>query len=778
MVTPVKYDNRIRIQDLEEISSFDISYTYIDTSDTSQDKSLKTSIGSFAGPAKNEFINNACVRRYWTKTNELKPTDLHLFSAYAQDNTDHEKEVYFEEFPIVDAEPPLTNNEISTTQLLTKANIDDFESYLTKKHLTSYSCIPAYNWENETDYTQITSFIDLLRTLENDSRATYKFEYTTLSPDKVNVQRVTNVVPLNKLKYKNSSEITGIVHYSVAGIVAVKSDIEDQRSGTIYLEAREAGNPDADWQTIDSAVFKFIPNKPKERQYTPGTYVTLSGYLSTEFETRLKLNLKSHGYSMNLYEVRDSNYALTNHYVNTFIGFAHIPNVTSTSTNKVYFSNINYQSYLYQGKGVLLKSFSLPSGKTTMTYKVKNLLSDNDKFSIPSTTKLEISSHGMIRDDNHNPKNFVINGVRTTPTGEIYGFDSNIKVEAGMTIYPSYASGVVEAIRPRSPNLISIKGYPSAFTLENSGILENIDYSELSVLSNLSWNPETEIEGEISAELSATYDTINTKKIKGRVDTKEKHGISELSFDGTYSAADYATDKPRRQYHGKEYPFNFGTYLKNRTVEGSLITCSMHIWPSTWGSGHGNESFGRVIDGLGRIVEKGTLHTKNVSKDFTKGLCTGSRWNYRAYSSDIEFTQPTSCRSFSLWAFADTAKDDGRKETWFSVNANKILIKFHEKTTETKKIGPSEISYGKYVKYLGLLGEKANCVIGKNYVTPSEITELSVITCEHSSEISDLLMNSDFNNVSVQKLNYTKSKTMGLEYTTLTVKPYPQNLVL
>lgn len=763
----VQYKNKIRIQDLTEITDFDISVTKIDTTSisTSGKQTLRTEISSFA--RQNEILNAAAARRYRTEENNLQATDLHLFSKYAQDNTSHEKDVYFETFPIIESDPLLTNNEISANQLLTKFNIEDFESYLSNKNLNSYSCIPSYNWENEIEYEPITSFVDLLKTTKNDSRATYKFEYTTLKPNKNNVERTTNIVPLNQFKYKNGSIITAMVHYSVAGFVAVKSDLDDQRSGTIYLEARDARNKNDEWRTIDSAVFKFIPNGiPKnDPKYSPGTYVTLNGYLSTEFETRLKLNLKSHGYSMNLYEDRDISNALTNHYVNTFIGFVHIPDAIANQPNQIYFSNINYYSYLKDGKGVLFKSRNINNVIYVKT--VNELLK---LFNInPANTFLEISSTKMVRiiSGSHKPdKNFIINGIRTSPIGKVYKigetFETPLKLEAGMTIYPSYASGEIEAVRPASITK-SFTGYPELYTIKKSNILNSFDYSELTVLPKLKWNSQTEIYGNISAELLATNN--------GGTQHVEE---TTLSFNRTYSAADYATDDPRRQYVGKSYVFDFSKYLKNRTIKpNTLITCSMDIWPRTWGRGDGNESYGRVYDGTGKIINRRTLETKNITRAFTFGLCTGSKWNYSAQSSNITFTQPSNYTHFTLYAAADTAKDDGRDETWFGVYAKNIEISFKEIVD-----GPSQedANYGSYRGELSSINNK--CIMSHTIVTPNRIKNVT-ITPKPVSNISGLTDTTKFNDITASMINFTTSKYgMGSEYTTLTVKPYPQNLVL
>ena len=801
MAIRVQYNDKIRIQDLTELSTLQIpDNTYlIDTSDVSTatpsdvSTTFKASLEDFGG--QNDIINKACAKRYWTETNNLQHTDLRLFSAYAQDNTDHEKKVIFETHPIVDANPPLKNSEISTTQLLTKFDVEDFQSYLTKKHLNAYSCIPAYNWENEYNidhmsgtkiprYDDISSFNDLLKKVKHDSRATYKFEYTTLSPEKNNVERTTNIVPLNQFKY-NDTDITAIVHYSVAGFVAVKSDLDDQRSGTIYLEARPAGNSKAEWQTIDSAVFKFIKNKePKDNpKYSPGTYVTLSGFLSTEFETRLKLNLKSHGYSMNLYELRDKNQALTNHYVNTFIGFVHIPDAISNPTNFIYFTNINYQSYFYKGQGLHSYSYQLGQNETIKTFDTVSELLEAFKTDL-SNSALEISSSEM-----QNPKKFKINGLRLTPTGEIFKLTDPITVEAGTTVYPSYTSGTVEAVKPAAQR-IAIKNYPIAHTFARSNLLNKINYSKLKVLKNNSWNEETEIYGKISSEISATNDTRGLRRITGRTEHQEEERIGTLSFGGTViSVADYATESPRRQYHGASYTFDFSRYLANvRLIPGTQITCSMYIWPDKWGKGSGNESYGRVYTGGGSVVNSATLSTKNMSATFTKYLCQGSRWNYSGGGTTISFTQPVSQKSFTIASYADTGSDDGRRETWFGVYANNITIQYKYIYVRDVVIPPYDVPTGEIMYYGAYISGKADCRITKNdytYAYPSSFN--NVVLYHNGSQyypqqqggitISGLTNDTYFQNITATNLNYVPVSNAPT-YTELTVFPYPQNLVL
>ena len=302
------YKDRIKIDELSAVSFVDKEKDYIETSITSESNktSYKFKIKNFSS-INGKLINDSAKIRYNTD-------NLELFLNYNQQSTDS-RPVVFEHYPFVDN----TESNVSsyTNELLTRKNLTNFETYYSKTSWNPKYGILAYNWENEyttngttnPSTTLITNFKNFITKSENCARATYKFPYNS---------NVTDPISLSGFGENL------VVFYTVAGIVSVKSTIKDQKSGTIYLEARE--NSEKEWITIDSAVFKFANDSN-----SPGTYITLNGYLSTNFETRLRLNLHPQGYSMNLSEFRQSKYALTNHYVNTFVGFGYCPNYAMTS---------------------------------------------------------------------------------------------------------------------------------------------------------------------------------------------------------------------------------------------------------------------------------------------------------------------------------------------------------------------------------------------------------------------------------------------------------------
>lgn len=312
----VRFSNRVRIDELSAVSAVNPTTDYINISDTEVSVSKKFQISNFS--SNNDAVNNAAVDRYSTPSNDLNIHDLTLFSSeneYKQ-SLDSDKETYFEKHPIVDY-----HTDVSVLQeqsLITKTNLNEFEHYLSTRDRFPCMAIPAYNWENEEDKLNklfvTTDISDFIPTTANESRATYKIPYNS---------HVSNIVKLNSFRKEGAQNtLKGTAYYSVAGVVSVKSILPDQRSGTIYLEARPEGSS-TDWHTVDSAVFKFVDNT--EVSSSPGTYVVLNGYLTTDFETRLRLNLDPQGYSMNLHDYRLTEDALVTNHVNTFIGFAYFP---------------------------------------------------------------------------------------------------------------------------------------------------------------------------------------------------------------------------------------------------------------------------------------------------------------------------------------------------------------------------------------------------------------------------------------------------------------------
>jgi hypothetical protein len=223
------------------------------------------------------LLDEAAAKRYHTKTNDLSARDLRLFSDYDQQG---DKDTYFNDHPYVVNDIDI--NSLDYSQLLTKNNLEQAEKYFVNRFLNSKSKLNTFNWE--TDNNQLTQEVsglnELLELDKWDSQATYKFEWG-------NDERTTNVVDLN---------ISASYYYTVIGIVSVKSILPDQKSGTIYLEAKAKEEDDIDdnWIVVDSAVFKFDQDNKNS-----GTYVTLSGYMSPGYVTRLRLNLHPNAYSMN-----------------------------------------------------------------------------------------------------------------------------------------------------------------------------------------------------------------------------------------------------------------------------------------------------------------------------------------------------------------------------------------------------------------------------------------------------------------------------------------------
>lgn len=305
----VDFARKTYIPDFPELSSI--------TNDISMDVSYATSEGSTISSQKfcvrhfsdiSNLLTNAAANRYYTEENELSAYDLNFFNGkedFTQDDQS-KKEAYFELYPIVEEEHDVST--LVSNQLLTKNNIEEFESYMAGLGASNAKLyIPVYNPENESpDAAYIDQLSAFIPTTKNEARATYKFEYNS---------RESNEIDLSKITPGSNK----IVYYSVFGLVSIKSIIPDQKSGTIYLEARD--KDDNEWRTIDSVVFKFT-----NESNSPGTYVSLSGYLSSNFKTRLKLNLHPQAYSMNIGTYRFFNDAFVNKYVNTFVGFAYYPN--------------------------------------------------------------------------------------------------------------------------------------------------------------------------------------------------------------------------------------------------------------------------------------------------------------------------------------------------------------------------------------------------------------------------------------------------------------------
>lgn len=808
----VKYENRIRIQDLELVSAISEAELsadkyYVETSIPDSNKSAKYSIRNVLSnrdknPSTSAFYSSlahAAQKRYWTQLNQLTSEDLYLFIDWKQAGT---KNIYFENHPIVDN--PTNNNMLQDSQLLTKANIEEFESYLSNKKLIQYACLPAFNWENEwsklnkdnvdesiqdtiSGKPETSNYVDFKSFLSDDkyeAKATYKFLYTNSKPNERNPERVTNIIPLNNL-VAEGSVISGVVHFSVAGFVSVKTDLPNQESGTIYLEARRANKntigTDNQWQTIDSAVFKF--HNSNDTKKSPGTFVTLTGYLTTEFETRLKLNLKSQGYSMNIFEYRDETLSPVTHYVNTFVGFVHVPNIKSTPPNSLYFSNINYQPYLKDNIGLVNVSKNLSNGElgtnTTPVRDVINLFCNAHPSKANDIRTLNIDANEMM--GVKNTQKFEINGLRLSPTGKIYFKNESIPVHPGMTVYPSYTSGVVYAKKPYTISIIE-KNYPAVYQF-NKGyyVLNDISFTQLSVLKDIQWPKETPIYSRVTSESFLKYDNYKEWQTGGTYITSATDPGS-IPIPGTFSISSYATDKPRRQYHQEAYRIDFSTELQGLDLVGD-ITCTFTAWPSTWGSGHGNESYGRIYAGDGTtLCNPHYFSTKNMSAWMTWGLCTGSRWSCPASVITGKIIQPNSYKSIIIKASADTAKDDGSKKTCFGVFLSNLMVSYNY-NHDIEKSNIVEHHSGGIYYYYGQSTAKLENQIANNCVYPSNISSTSITNpgsipppYSHFDPLPKFINDSTiFNDISAT-INY-KDADLNPTWTELSVYPVPQNYI-
>lgn len=786
----VQYNDKTRIQDLDLCTSIDNGFNIeVSTKDSNLKYTKKYNINSNLKGTNQDAENNlskAVTKRYKTNDNDLISNDLQLFVSYEQSDSSL-KELYFENHPIVDNLN--TNNMLSNDQLITKSNVNEFEAYLSNKNLLQYSCIPVFNWENEwpklnkdnineciqdtisgkPTFTVIeTDFKNFLTNNENVARATYKFLYTTTSSNKRNLERITNIVPLNNFNTTGASPISGVVHLSIAGVVSVKTDLPNQNSGTIYLEARKANkntiNDDNQWQTIDSAVFKFL-NSNK----SPGTFITLNGYLTTEFETRLKLNLKSQGYSMNIFEFRENYSMPVTPYVNTFIGIVHISNVRSTEQNKIYFSNINYQPYLYRNEGMKLITIDTPPNNSTVSF-ITSKLSEVPGNS--DVTSLAVNAYEM--DSIKTP--FKLNGLRLSPTGRIYTNNEVLPVQPGMTIYPSYTSGVVNVKKPDVLQIVE-NNYPTVYNWGNGQyILNKINYTQLSVLKNIQWPKETKISSALSSEVYIHYNDYQPGTI-GENSTKDILSSETVPVPGVFSISSYATDKPRRQYHDEIQDITLSAQLQGKDVYGD-ITCTFTAWPETWGKGSGNESYGRIYSGTNELINPHYFKTKNISRWITYGLCTGSRWSCKAQTITGTIIQPCGTQYIRILASADTGEGDGKKTTNFKVSLSNLNVSYNYKKTITINNPGTDPTGGDHYSY-GKLSIGAECGINK-FVYPTIIKNSSIQNTNRKPNYTNLQNNSLFNDITAE-INYSNASTGNdsykKEHTELTVYPIPQNLI-
>ena len=777
MATNVRYKDRIRIQELSAVK-FASEDDFIDSSkkdSSNKPHSYKLQIqnlykyGGTSNPGL--LVTDAAARRYHTDANELSAADLNLFAKYEQDEVPGralQKNVYFEKFPIVDS--PKNVYELAKDQLLTKQNIPEFQDYVINKQLTNYASIPANNWENESESTHVKSFLNFISKTKHDARATYKIMF---DDKEKNPERVSNIVTLSKLKEdpnNNEKSISAAVHYSVAGVVSVKSNLKEQRSGTIYLEARKTGSKD-DWQTIDSAVFKFVSKSDwSDISSRPGTYVTLSGYLYTDFETRLKINLHPHAYSMNLNDYRDTDFALTNHYSNTFIGFIDIPNSKSDTESNIYFTNINYAGYLYGKNAIQFLKRQVPNATTTSRDAeepypyVSDLITQfHPSEGSYATEKLEIST--KTQDLIFNATNFAITGLRLSPMGKVYGMNERIPVENGMTVYPAYTSGTIKT--PRPSNISFVTSYGDGIAWQQNSFLNNINYSQLSVISGLQWPDNTDICGNINLDISAKNTEYGTTTVDDQTGTYTRTPKTSKRY--TVTARSVATENPRVQYPVDRQSIHF----EPRGELASNVTCHISASPRTSGDGRGNESYGRILkvnsNGSTSIVNEVTLNTKNVSVKMTDGLCTGSRWNIHERSlitADIIMPR-NGPHYFNVEAAADTAADDGKRETIFTVSVSAVFDYY----VKTFVPNPPHTEHWTNIQTASAgVENKMNCsVLYDRYAYADKVI---------SSHVDTTTLTNNFNvqQLSVTQLNFKRTSDSSVNQTQLSVLPHPQSV--
>ncbi len=334
-------DNKTTIQELPRFTGTEIkSSTLFDLSSSQSNNSRKCNIDTLC---QKEELYKAAAKRY-------KIDDIHTFDIFTGTDQGDYKPVVFESNPNRAYD---LNSEIDadSNRIITKKELDNLENTLSMSSRYPCSLIPAYNWENESGTLESSNYIPVehkitsfITTNANEERATYKFEYNN---------RVSNIVNLSRIKLPEFETVKGTFFYNVIGIVSIKTTLKDQKSGTIYLEARDPinQNTESGWFVVDSAVFKFINDSNKS---SPGTYITLSGYISTNLETRLKLNLSPQGYSMNLANYRLNGGAFVTNYTNTFVGFAYLP-TNNDSNYKIVDDNIYYQvNYDPPGGGIIV----------------------------------------------------------------------------------------------------------------------------------------------------------------------------------------------------------------------------------------------------------------------------------------------------------------------------------------------------------------------------------------------------------------------------------------
>lgn len=690
----VLYKDKIQLYELptlEHIDESELNKISIDTSVTGSTKSVISSIGTplyrFSGLTGADLssdvpylLDEAAAKRYHTKFNDLSAIDLRLFSDYDQQGI---KNTYFNDHPYVVNDNDI--NSLEYEQLLTKNNLDEAERYFSNRFLNSGNKLKTFNWETDKSYVkssdgmmtqEVSGLHDLLDLDKWDSQATYKFEWGTDN-------RTTNTVDLN---------INAAYYYSVIGIVSVKSIIPDQKSGTIYLEAkpRDIADIDDNWIVVDSAVFKFDQDNKNV-----GTYITLSGYMSPKYVTRLKLNLHPNAYSMNNWEYRETG-SITNHYSNTFVGSAYIlDDVISSDTIEmpvdIKFTDSNYKLYKSDNTSIII---DLSATDLTSHFE------DSQVYTIPvldvvnaiTACNANVKNLDISTSTQQNRRNFAINGLRYSKTGKIYPITGNMNLYSNCVLYPSYSSGTIEVQEQSLPKITSISAIGEAW--QNGQVLYNLNMDRLSALPSTDWPLNTEIYG--NHELSGNIEMVNSSTSFSS-STYETIQTSRLIQFSPNTISSYATYKPRRDNHLDTKKIDFSRVLQNYDVVGD-ITCYITATPRTYGGGSGSESWGRIRYGFttaaqlndnntsasSTIVSPVRLKTKNINRWITNKMCTGSRWNVHSGTLTTHFTQSSRYKQIWIQACADTGKGDS-KPTNFSVTVT-AAIKFKYRTTGTSLI--------------------------------------------------------------------------------------------
>lgn len=764
----VLYKDRIQLYELSTLTYIEdneLSTISIDTSITGGDGSEISSYGTplyrFSGIKDSELssdvpylLDESVAKRYHTKANELSAEDLRIFSEYSQQGR---KNTYFIDHPYVVNDIGIASLEYD--QLLTKNNLEEAERYFTNRFLNSKSSLKTFNWETDKEsvendglMTQEISGIDEMLELDKwDSQATYKFEWG-------NDRRTTNIVDLN---------LNAAYYYSVIGIVSVKSIIPEQKSGTIYLEAKSREQSDADdnWIVVDSAVFKFDKDNKNS-----GTYVTLHGYMSPKYVTRLRLNLHPNAYSMNVWEYREQG-SIANHYSNTFVGTAYImDDVLSGDTLDVpisiNFTDSNYRRYKFDNNNVI---------NVDLTEDFLSCFEDTQVFSIPvsdvinkiSNHSQEITSLDISTQTQSERDGFRINGLRYSPTGKIYPITGKMNLFSNCTLYPSYSSGTITAQESSLGSATYMASLGEAW--QNGKVLENLNLSAISALPKIDWPENTEIYG--NHEFTGTIKMVTTTSTSSVYSetTPARGGPIKI---GKKSVESMATYNPRVDNQLKTLKIDFSSILKNYNLTGD-ITCDITATPSTYGGGGGNESWGRIRYGfttakqlsenntsaISTIVSPVKLSTKNITRWITNKMCTGSRWNVHAGTLKTRITQPSRYQQIWIQACADTGKGD-TKPTKFSVTVN-LDLHFKNIVSVQRSIDSTSTDISSSSITCSTTHTKEN-IVQDSFIYPN-LSESRSVTSTTAPSVT--------NTFRVDEI----TATAKFRNTELTVIPYPHN---